>query len=47
VQAMYFREGKPETGRFTDGFKAILLVNSLLLVILGIHPDWLLKLFNY
>jgi NADH-quinone oxidoreductase subunit N len=47
VQAMYFREGSPETGRFTDGFKAVLLVNSLLLVVLGIHPDWLLKLFNY
>jgi NADH-quinone oxidoreductase subunit N len=47
VQAMYFREGKPGHGRFTDTFKAVLLINSLLLVLLGIHPDWLLRLFNY
>ncbi len=48
VQAMYFREGTAgSTSRFSDGFKAVLLANSLILILLGIHPDWLLRLFNY
>lgn len=47
VQAMYFREGDPPTDRFNDRFRIILLLNALIIVVLGIHPDWLLKLFNY
>lgn len=47
VQAMYFREGDPGTEKLTDRFRIILLLNALLIVVLGIHPDWLLSLFNY
>ena len=47
VQAMYFREGDAGTDRMTDRFRVILLLNALIIVVLGIHPDWLLSLFNY
>lgn len=46
IQAMYF---KPLTGEetvvsFGGFFKTVIVVNAILLLVLGIHPDWLLDL---
>jgi NADH-quinone oxidoreductase subunit N len=46
IQAMYFREGQAQTLDMSEGFKTTLLVTALLVVLLGIHPDWLLNLLN-
>ena len=48
IQAMYFREGGAEDENqapaFSSSFKVIMVVNSILILILGIHPDWLTNL---
>jgi NADH-quinone oxidoreductase subunit N len=46
IQAMYFKEGKDPEIHVSEGFKTILLVAAILVVFLGIHPDWLLNLLN-
>jgi NADH-quinone oxidoreductase subunit N len=46
IQAMYFREGQAQTLEMSEGFKTTLLVTALLVVLLGVHPDWLLNLLN-
>jgi NADH-quinone oxidoreductase subunit N len=46
IQAMYFREGQDQGMRLSEGFKTTLLVTAVLVVILGVHPDWLLQLLN-
>ena len=46
IQAMYFREGPDQGLRVSEGFKTTLLVTAVLVILLGIHPDWLLKLLN-
>jgi NADH-quinone oxidoreductase subunit N len=46
IQAMYFKEGKDPEIHVSEGFKTILLVTALIIIILGIHPDWLLNLLN-
>lgn len=48
IQAMYFREGGADDENqapvFSSTFKVIMVVNSILILILGIHPDWLTNL---
>jgi NADH-quinone oxidoreductase subunit N len=45
IQAMYFREPAAESGlQFSGFFKVIMVVNAILILVLGIHPDWLIKL---
>jgi NADH-quinone oxidoreductase subunit N len=44
IQAMYFKEGNDPGIQVSEGFKAVLLVSAVLIVVLGIHPDWLLNL---
>lgn len=48
IQAMYFREGGADDENqapvFSSSFKVIIVVNSILILILGIHPDWLTNL---
>ena len=47
IQSMFFKEGA-DTGMRTGGvFKATLLVVAILVLALGIHPDWLLNLLTY
>ena len=47
IQSMFFKEGA-DTGMRTGGvFKATLLVAAILVIALGIHPDWLLNLLTY
>ena len=47
IQAMYFKEGDDPGFRFSSAFKGTLLATALLIVALGIHPDWLLRLMDY
>jgi NADH-quinone oxidoreductase subunit N len=49
IQAMYFKEVTSEQDQqqlpeFSRSFKLIILFNSLLIIALGIHPDWLTNL---
>ena len=46
IQAMYFKEGNDPEIRVSENFKTILLVVGVLVVLLGIHPDWLLHMLN-
>jgi NADH-quinone oxidoreductase subunit N len=46
IQAMYFREGNDPGMRVSEGFKTTLLLTGVLVIVLGIHPDWLLQLLN-
>jgi NADH-quinone oxidoreductase subunit N len=46
IQAMYFRDGNDPGLRVSEGFKTTLLVTGVLVIVLGIHPDWLLQLLN-
>lgn len=46
IQAMYFKEGKDPEIHVSEGFKTVLMVVAVLVIILGIHPDWLLNLLN-
>lgn len=43
IQAMYFKEGDPQTLPITGGFKAALIAVAALIVILGIWPSALLS----
>ena len=43
---MYFKEGPDPGLRFTKTHRAALMAVALLIVALGIHPDWLLNLMN-
>jgi NADH:ubiquinone oxidoreductase subunit 2 (subunit N) len=45
IQAMYFKEenGQPlEEVTFSTFFKVMMVVNAILLLVLGVHPDWLI-----
>lgn len=45
IQAMYFKEGNTEHPvSFTPSFKMVLLSGAIILLALGIHPDWLTSL---
>jgi NADH-quinone oxidoreductase subunit N len=43
IQAMYFKEGDPQTLPISGGFKAALIVVAALIVLLGIWPSMLLS----
>jgi NADH-quinone oxidoreductase subunit N len=47
IQAMYFKEentASTEEISFTVPFKVMMVVNAILLLVLGVHPDWLIML---
>lgn len=44
IQAMYFKEGNDPGIKVSEGFKTVLVFTAILIVLLGIHPDWLLNL---
>jgi NADH-quinone oxidoreductase subunit N len=43
IQAMYFKEGDPQTLPISGGFKAVLVAVSALIIILGVWPSVLLS----
>jgi NADH-quinone oxidoreductase subunit N len=48
IQAMYFKEGNIDDDNqspvFSGAFKVIMVLNTVLILVLGIHPDWLTNL---
>ena len=47
IQAMYFKEPvQIEEVDFSKSFGYIMLANSIIIVLLGVHPDWLLSFLN-
>lgn len=47
IQAMYFKEDvQHEEIKFTKSFEFIMLANAAIIILLGIHPDWLLSFLN-
>jgi NADH-quinone oxidoreductase subunit N len=45
IQAMYFKEENAESTEeisFTAPFKVMMVINAILLLVLGVHPDWLI-----
>ena len=45
IQAIYFREPAAESElHFSGFFKVVMVFNAILILVLGIHPDWLIKL---
>ena len=47
IQAMYFKVGEDPGIRVSEGFRTVLLVTAVLIILLGIHPDWLLSFLQY
>jgi NADH-quinone oxidoreductase subunit N len=47
IQAMYFKEGEQAEVQTTGGFRATLLLAAVLVLLLGVHPDWVLALINF
>ena len=47
VQAMYFKEGAEQELETSGGFRATLLVTAIIIILLGVHPDWVIALVNY
>ncbi|MBM3442985.1 MAG: NADH-quinone oxidoreductase subunit N [Bacteroidetes bacterium] len=47
IQAMYFRSGSSMPPAISADLQAVLVVTALLVVALGIHPDWLLGMLSY
>jgi NADH:ubiquinone oxidoreductase subunit 2 (subunit N) len=42
---MYFKEENAESTEeisFTAPFKVMMVINAILLLVLGVHPDWLI-----
>jgi NADH-quinone oxidoreductase subunit N len=46
IQAMYFKEGENPNIKVSETFKTMLVITAVLVIILGIHPDWLLNLLD-
>ncbi len=47
IQAMYFKDAETyEEVEFSKGFKYMMIINAVLLILLGIHPDWLFSLVS-
>src|SRR5450631_1619690 len=42
IQAMYFKEGEPQVLDATPIFKSLLVLVAVLIILLGIFPNWLL-----
>jgi NADH-quinone oxidoreductase subunit N len=47
IQAMYFKEGEPETEEITTGFKTGLLLLVALIVLIGLFPTLVLNWFYF
>ena len=47
IQAMYFKEGEPETTTITTGFKTGLILLAALIILLGIFPSIVLNCFYF
>jgi NADH-quinone oxidoreductase subunit N len=47
IQAMYFRTGGDAGPDVSKGTRAVLVVTALMVLALGIHPDWLLRFLSY
>jgi len=43
IQAMYFKEGKPETEEITPSFKIGLMIISALIILIGVYPAIILS----
>jgi NADH-quinone oxidoreductase subunit N len=47
IQAIYFKESvRDEEVQFSKPFEYIMIINALLIIALGVHPDWLLSFLN-
>ncbi|MDX2046664.1 MAG: NADH-quinone oxidoreductase subunit N [Chitinophagaceae bacterium] len=47
IQAMYFKEGNDPGLKVSETFKTMLVLAAVIIILLGIHPDWLLTwLYN-
>ena len=46
IQAMYFKEGDPGVLPVSGGFKAMLVLMGVLIILLGIFPQLLLDLLD-
>jgi NADH-quinone oxidoreductase subunit N len=47
IQAMYFKEENTDSTEqisFSVPFKVMMVINAILLLVLGVHPDWLIVL---
>jgi NADH-quinone oxidoreductase subunit N len=45
IQAMYFKDEADaivEQVSFSKSFQLLMVVNAIILLVLGIHPDWLM-----
>ena len=42
IQAMYFKDGDAQTSEITPGFKALLVITAIIVILLGIFPQWLI-----
>ena len=42
IQAMYFKEGLAQQLEISTGFTAMLIVLALIVIFLGIFPQWLI-----
>jgi len=47
VQAMYFKEGEGQEIKTSSSFRATLLLTAVIIMLLGVHPDWVIALINY
>ncbi len=47
IQAMYFKEGNPETSVITNGFKTCILLLAGLIILIGIFPTIVLNWFYF
>lgn len=46
IQAMYFKEGTPHEIAASAGFKNLLIIVAVLIILLGIFPQWLIDELN-
>jgi NADH-quinone oxidoreductase subunit N len=48
IQAMYFKDGESHQIEASSGFKALLVVVAVLIVLLGTFPQWLIdRLYTF
>jgi NADH-quinone oxidoreductase subunit N len=46
IQAMYFKEGEPHEIEASAGFKSLLIFIAILIILLGVFPQWLIDELN-
>ena len=47
IQAMYFKEGEAQEIETSGVFRATLLATAIIIILLGVHPDWVIALVSY